>query len=105
MHVAEAKRRLGTSVNWLADTMDNVFHAAMGKTPNSELVIDPDGIIVARRAWSDPTELRRDMERLIGPVANPTTIAELDLPTQPPPSHSDQGHRTAYRETGWNVAH
>ncbi len=85
MHVAEAKRRLGTSVNWLADTMDNVFHAAMGKTPNSELVIDPDGIIVARRAWSDPVELRRDMERLIGPVENPTTIAELDLPTQPPP--------------------
>ena len=41
MHVEEAKRRLGTSFNWLADTMDNVFHDAMGKTPNSELVIDP----------------------------------------------------------------
>ena len=60
MHVAEAKRRLGSSVNWLADTMDNVFHEAMGRTPNSELVIDPEGVIVARRAWSDPVALRRD---------------------------------------------
>ena len=85
MHVAEAKRRLGSSVNWLADTMDNVFHEAMGRTPNSELVIDPEGGGGARRAWSDPVELRRDMERFIGPVENPTTIAELDLPTQPPP--------------------
>jgi hypothetical protein len=84
MHVAEAKRLLGTSVNWLADTMANVFHEAMGQTPNSELVIDPDGVIVAARAWSDPEELRRDMERLIGPVDHPTTIADLDLPTQPP---------------------
>jgi hypothetical protein len=85
MHVAEAKRRLGTSVNWLADTMDNVFHDAMGQTPNSEIVIDPDGIIVAARAWSDPQELRRDMERLVGAVDHPTTIAELNLPQQPPP--------------------
>lgn len=85
MHVEEAKRRLGTSVNWLADTMDNVFHDAMGQTPNSEIVIDPDGIVVAARAWSDPEDLRRDMERLVGPVDHPTTIAELNLPRQPPP--------------------
>jgi hypothetical protein len=85
MHVAEAKRRLGSSVNWLADTMDNVFHDAMGQTPNSEIVIDPDGVIVAARAWSDPEALRQDMERLVGPVDKPTTIAELNLPKQPPP--------------------
>ena len=84
MHVKEAKRLLGTSVHWLADTMENVFHEAMGRTPNSELVIDPNGVVVARRAWSNPEELRRDMERLIGPVEHITTIAELDLPTQPP---------------------
>ena len=85
MHVEEAKRRLGSSITWLADTMDNVFHEAMGRTPNSELVIDPEGVIVARRAWSDPSELRQDLERFIGPVENPTTIAELDIVTQPPP--------------------
>ncbi len=84
MHVEEAKRRLGTSVVWLADTMDHVFHDAMGQTPNSEIVIDPDGIVVVARTWSDPEALRRDLERFIGPVDHPTTIADLDLPAQPP---------------------
>ena len=84
MHVAEAKRRLGTSVSWLADTMDNAYHEAVGRTPNSELVLDADGIVVARRAWSDPEALRADMERLVGAVAEPTAIADLDLPAQPP---------------------
>ncbi len=83
MHVAEAKRRLGTSVAWLADTMDNLFHDEMGRTPNSEIVIDSDGIVVARRGWSDPAALRQDMERLVGAVAHPTRVADLNLPEQP----------------------
>ncbi len=91
MHVEEAKRRLGTSVNWLADTMDHVFHDAMGQTPNSEIVIDPDGMVVAARTWSDPDALRRDMERFIGSVDHPTTIADLDLPQQPPPPTAATG--------------
>ena len=49
MHVAESKRRLGSSIPWLADLMHNPWHEAMGRTPNSELVIDPDGRIAARR--------------------------------------------------------
>ncbi len=84
MHVAEAKRRLGTSVTWLADTMDNVFHNTMGNTPNSEIVVDSDGVVVARRGWSDPVALRADMERLVGAVDKPTQVADLNLPAQPP---------------------
>ena len=84
MHVAEAKRVLGTSVNWLADTMDNDFHQAMGRTPNGELLIGPDGVIAAARRWSSPDELRADLERLVGPVDTPTKVADLDLPSQPP---------------------
>ena len=84
MHVEEAKRRLGSSITWLADTMENDYHELMGRTPNSELVMDPDGIVVARRRWSRPASLRMDLERIVGPVENPTTIADLDLPTQPP---------------------
>lgn len=84
MHVAEAKRMLGSSVTWLADTMDNVWHDAMANTPNGELVVDPDGLVVARRTWSDPVALRHDMERLVGAVDHPTAVADLDLPTQPP---------------------
>ena len=85
MHVHEAERRLGSSITWLADTMDNAYHEAMGRTPNSELVVGPDGLVVARRAWSNPAALRADLERLVGPVEHPTTVADLDMPTQPPP--------------------
>ena len=84
MHIMEAKRRLGTSVTWLADSMDNVYHKAGGETPNSELVVDPDGIIIVARSWSDPDALRKDMERLVGPVDNPTRISDLNMPSQPP---------------------
>ncbi len=84
MHVTEAKRRLGTSVAWLADTMENLFHDSMGRTPNSEIIIDRDGIVVARRGWSDPAALRQDMEQLVGAVSHPTQVADLDLPVQPP---------------------
>ena len=37
----------GTSVNWLADTMDAAWHDVMGQTPNSELVVGPDGVVIA----------------------------------------------------------
>ena len=84
MHVMEAKRRLGSSITWLADAMDNPYHEAMGQTPNSELIVDPDGVVVARRAWSNPAELRKDLERLIGPVDKPTLISDLDMPRQSP---------------------
>ena len=84
MHVAEAKRTLGSAIPWLADTMDNAYYDAVGETPNSEYIVDPEGVIVARRAWSNPDALRADLVRLLGKVDNPTTIADLDLPTQPP---------------------
>jgi hypothetical protein len=84
MHVAEAKRRLGTSVTWLADTMDNAYHDVMRRTPNSEIILDSDGILVARRGWSDPEALRYDMEQLVGAVSKRTHISDLNLPTQPP---------------------
>ncbi len=84
MHITEAKRRLGSSVTWLSDSMDNAYHQASGETPNSELVVDPDGIIVVARSWSDPDALRKDMENLVGAVDNPTQISDLNMPTQPP---------------------
>ena len=85
MHVAEAKRRLGSSITWLADPMHNPYHEAMARTPNSELVVDPEGRVAARRSWSDPEALRADLERLVGPVERRTRVEDLDLPAQPPP--------------------
>ncbi len=83
MHVEEAKRVLGSSITWLADTMDNPWYEVMARTPNSELIVDPDGRVVVRRTWSDPDALRQDLERLVGAVDNWTRVADLDLPAQP----------------------
>ena len=83
MHVEEAKRVLGSSITWLADTMDNPWYEVMARTPNSELIVGPDGRVVGRRTWSDPEALRQDLERLVGAVDHPTAIADLDLPAQP----------------------
>ena len=84
MHMADAKTVLGSSITWIADNMDNDLYDAFGKMPNAEFVIDPEGLIVARRGWSDPDALRSDMERLLGPVDEPTAIADLELPEQRP---------------------
>jgi hypothetical protein len=84
MHITEAKRRLGSSITWLADTMDNIYHDSVGKSANSELVVDANNKVVARRAWSNPGLLRADLVRLAGAVDEPTKVSELDLPTQLP---------------------
>jgi len=84
MHVAQAERQLGSRIPWIADAMTNELKHALGDMPNSEFIIDPDGRILERRAWSDPTALREDLERLIGPVENPTRVSDLDLPSEPP---------------------
>lgn len=85
MHVKEAERTLGSKIPWLSDTMDNAFHSAMGNTPNCELLVAPDGRVVARRGWSDPVALRADLERIVGKVAKPTRVQDLDMQQLPPP--------------------
>ena len=84
MHVTEAKRRLGSSVTWLADTMANDYHETVGRTPNSEFVLDQKAVVVKRRIWSNTEALREDLEELVGTVETPTQVEDLDLPEQPP---------------------
>ena len=84
MHVAQAERQLGSRIPWIADAMTNELKHALGDMPNAEFIIDPDGRILERRAWSDPTALRDDLERLVGPVEHPTRVSDLDLPSAPP---------------------
>jgi hypothetical protein len=59
--------------------MENDLKHALGDRPNSEFVIDPDGKIVVSREWSKPTELRKDLAMLVGEVANPTRVADLNM--------------------------
>ncbi len=78
-HIQSARQSLGTEIPWLCDTMDNDLKHALGDAPTSEFIIDPDGIIVRRRAWGNAQQLRKDLAELVGPIANPTEPQELDL--------------------------
>jgi hypothetical protein len=84
----KAKQQFGTSIPWIVDAIDNRFKHAMGDRPNSQFIIDPDGVIVRKRAWSQPDEVRRDLEELVGPVEHITTEEDmrlkLDLPQKSP---------------------
>lgn len=83
MHIDEARRTLGTKIEWICDTMDNDLKHALGDRPNSEFVIDPEGKLVVSRSWSDPDALRDDLAGLVGAVDQPTRVADLDMPAQP----------------------
>ena len=81
LHVREAKDTLGTEVPWLCDNMTNDLRhdLARGGVNNPEFIFDPEGKIVVMRDWSKPELLREDLQRLVGPVERPTTVADLDL--------------------------
>ena len=91
MHVDEAKRTLGSRIPWICDSMNNDLKHALGNRPNSEFIVDPEGKIVVARDWSSPAELRSDLERLVGPVSQPTKISELAMPTRKPPEKAPTG--------------
>lgn len=91
MHVAEAKQKLGTRFNWIADSIDNKLKHALGNAPNSEFLIDPKGKVVVARPWSRPSDLRADLERIFGKVANPTSIADVGMKPLPPTKTAPKG--------------
>ena len=84
MHVAQAEAQLGSRIPWFADAMTNDLKHALGDMPNAEFIIDPEGRVIERRAWSNPGALRQDLGRLFGSVETPTRVSDLDMVTQPP---------------------
>ena len=55
----EATKRLGNTIPFLADAIDNRLKHALGDRNNSEFIIDPQGKIVRKRTWSDPEAVRQ----------------------------------------------
>lgn len=84
MHVAEAKRTLQTEIPWICDTMDNDLKHQLGDRPNSEFLIDPQGQVVVARQWSNPAQLRSDLERYVGKAPTLTRVSDLDMKAPPP---------------------
>ncbi|HVL12817.1 MAG TPA: deiodinase family protein, partial [Gemmata sp.] len=87
-HARQAAKQLGASIPWLVDAMDNRLKHAMGDRPNSEFIINPKGIIVRKRAWSHPIQLRKDLEELVGKVEKITREEDVTLNVQLPPKPS-----------------
>lgn len=79
MQIQEAKERLSSRIDWLCDTMDNELKHALGDAPNSEFLLDPDGVVVHRKAWSNPGELREVLSKLVGPSNKITDVADLGM--------------------------
>ena len=100
IHIQEGKRTLGTKIDWLSDTMTNDLKHVIGDASNSEFVLDPDGRILRMRLWSDPQVLREDLAALVGPVEHPTTVADLDMKVEPPPSAAPTGVVKRLKLTG-----
>ncbi len=80
MHIAEAKRTLGTRVPWLCDTMDNDLKHALGNVPNGQFVLGSDGRLAHMAGWADEEALRVALSEMVGPIEEPTRVADLDLP-------------------------
>jgi hypothetical protein len=91
MHVREAERTLGSKIPWICDSMENTLKHNLGNAPNSEFLMDPDGVILERRAWSDPDTLRNDLAEIFGPADPPTLVSDLNMPTEPPPTTVAKG--------------
>ena len=83
-HAKQAQKQLGATIPWLVDAMDNRLKHALGDRPNSEFVIDPKGVIVRKRAWSHPAQVRKDLEELVGKVEKITTEEDIRLTIELP---------------------
>lgn len=78
-HARQAQKQLGTTIPWLVDAMDNRLKHALGDRPNAQFLVNPEGIVVRKRAWSHPGLVRKDLEELVGPSERVTRIEDLQL--------------------------
>ena len=80
LQLKEAKNKLGTKVPWIADTLDDSMRIGLKSGPNSLYLISPEGEIVASSNRIEGNNFRQVLDKLVGPVENPTSIRDLDLP-------------------------
>ena len=83
-HIDEAKRVLGTRVEWLSDGMDNRVRHTLGLGPNTQIIIDPHGKIIHSLGWSDAAVLRDELVDAVGASPTTTEVADLHLDRQAP---------------------
>src|SRR5262245_39211563 len=101
MHARQGEKRLGASIPFLVDAIDNCLKHALGDRNNSEFIVDPKGIIVRKRSWSSPEAVRKDLEALVGKVEKITLASDLNIKKEPPPREAaPRGVVTRLSRTG-----
>lgn len=83
-HARQADKQLGSSIPFLVDHMDNRLKHALGGRANCDYLIDPEGKVVRKRMWSNPAEVRKDLEELVGKVEPVTKPDDLNLQVEEP---------------------
>jgi hypothetical protein len=80
LQLAEARKKLGTKVPWIADTMDDDIRIGLRSGSWSVYLISPEGDVVYASGKIDGQALRGALSEAVGPVATPTKTSDLNLP-------------------------
>lgn len=83
-HIVEAKRVLDTRLNWLCDGMDNTVRHTLGFGPNTQMILNPQGLIVHALGWSDADVLRAELVKLVGESDTHTDVSDLTIRKRSP---------------------
>ena len=89
--VAYAKKRLGTTIPWIVDTLEGDVVKALRSAPNAEFIVDADGKLMSRKFWHDPIALRAWLAERVGPVEPPTDVASLGMQLSFPEAGAPRG--------------
>ena len=101
LQLAEAKKKLGTKVPWIADTINNDIRDGLNSANNSMFLISPEGNIVYASDHLNGPSLRDALGKFVGKIDNPTLASDLDLPQlarQRQPENVDTDTRVARPE-------
>jgi len=80
LQVTDARKKLGTSVSWYCDGIDNEAKIALGNTPNGGYLFDSKGNLVLAQGWFDPEAMRTALGERHTVSALRTTVESLNLP-------------------------
>ncbi|MGZ0657521.1 TlpA family protein disulfide reductase [Coraliomargarita sp. W4R53] len=85
MQLESAREKLGTTIPWLCDTMDDSLRRELGFGANSIYLISPEGEIVYATERINVASFRRALAQHVGTTDSITTVSDLNLPRQTRP--------------------
>jgi hypothetical protein len=76
----EYQRTMDVRSTMLVDPMDNVGWRTLGMAPNLALLVDADGVVIARQGWFDPMAMQATIGSMLGelPPAAPGALSAAD---------------------------